>query len=120
MKLTHIEAQQDFRECMEACDRILATKGHDYTQGQGRLKNFYSNAQRLGAPARHVLGLYLFKHIDAIETWIRDGAVKSEPIEGRIHDAINYLLLLYHMVKSEERGLQEENVRAINEAARGR
>lgn len=120
MKLDHIAANADFRECMEACDAILSTKGHDYTQGQGRLKNFYRNGQRLDEPARKVLGLYMFKHIDAIETWIRDGALRSEPIDARIHDTINYLLLLYHMIKCEERDLAQERQRAIDEAARGR
>lgn len=110
MNLPHIAADDDFRAVMEACDRILTVKGADYTQGEsklsddfGRLKNFYRNGSRLGLSARQVLGVYLNKHLDAIETYLRDGQVESEAIDGRICDAINYLLLLAKMVRVERR-----------------
>ena len=101
----HIAADPDFAAVITECDRVLATKGRDYTQGEGRLKNFYRNGARLGIPARQVLGIYLNKHLDAIETFIKRGQVESEPIEGRIVDAINYLLLLAKMVREEGRSL---------------
>lgn len=100
--LPHIDADDDFREAIQACNAILTQKGHDYTQGDvkhDRLKNFDRNGGRLNLRPEQVLAIYMFKHIDAIETYLRLGAVESEPIEGRIFDAINYLLLLYKMVK---------------------
>lgn len=98
-----IVEDEDFRACISECAKVLAVKGHDYTQGGERLKNFYRNGERLGLPARLVLAVYMNKHLDAIETFLRVGAVESEPIEGRICDAINYLLLLYKMVAEERR-----------------
>lgn len=120
MVLRHIEADDDFRECMEACDHILTAKGIDYTQDGLRLKNFYRNGERLGLPAMKVLAVYMFKHVDAIETFLLRGKVESEPIEGRIHDAINYLLLLYKLIMTERRDLAHEREKAITEAAQGR
>ncbi len=100
--LHSILSDPDFLECLRACDKVLGVKGHDYTQGGDRLKNFDRNAERLGLPSRTVLAIYMLKHFDAIETYLKAGEVKSEPIEGRIVDAINYLLLLYKMIKREQ------------------
>jgi hypothetical protein len=107
MKVPHIQADQDFRDCIEACDRILTTKGHDYTQGSPeRLKNFYATGVDFDVPARKVLAIYWDKHINAIKTFLKHGQVESEPIDGRIHDAINYLLLLFKMLQQERRDLE--------------
>lgn len=108
MSFPHIEGDEDFQAVLKECDRLLTVKGHDYTQGDlkrahGRLKNFYRSAEKLGVPARTVLAVYLAKHMDAIETFLKLGQVESEPIEGRICDAINYLLLLAKMVRVEAR-----------------
>ena len=116
MRFPHIEADADFEAVVAECDRLMTTKGHDYTQGRGRLANFYTNATRLGVPARTILAVYLNKHLDAIETFLRDGAVKSEPIEGRICDAINYLLLLAKMVRVEVRDDAADAEKAIGES----
>lgn len=105
--LPGIAGDSDFRDAILACDSILRRKGHDYTQGAdgdwGRLKNFYANGERLGIPPMKVLAVYLNKHLDAIETFLQNGQVESEPIETRIYDAINYLLLLFKMVQFEKR-----------------
>jgi hypothetical protein len=82
----------------EECVATLETKGHDYTQGSDDAnKNFKTLAKRLfrrGFDAFDIWAVFFFKHIDAIETWLQDRVVKSEPIEARIMDAINYLFIL--------------------------
>lgn len=103
MTFPHIEGDADFREAIAALDRLLTTKGHDYTQGGDRLKNFDRNGERLGLTPETVLAVYMFKHFDAIETYLRKGAIESEPIETRILDGIGYLLLLYKMVRRGQR-----------------
>lgn len=121
MTFKHIESDEDFCAIITECDRLLTIKGHDYTQGQsdnpdnhhGRLKNFYRNAERLGLSGRQVLAVYMNKHLDAIETFLKGDYAGSEPIEGRICDAINYLLLLGKMVRVEERDEVADAARAI-------
>lgn len=107
--LPHIFADRHFREAIEACDKLLTVKGHDYTQGhsmkdndRGRLANFYKNADRLGLSPFKVLSIYMFKHVDAVETYLKKGEVKSEPIEGRVFDVVNYFLLLYKLIQVEQ------------------
>lgn len=79
------------------------TKGNDYAGHEDVLANFKRQAQNLGLTKEQVLAVYLNKHFDAINTYCKDGSVKSEPIEGRIHDAIVYLLLLRAMIAEPSR-----------------
>lgn len=105
--IPHIEADRDFSVLIERCNELLTQKGHDYTQGavgdEGRLKNFYSGAERLGISPMQVLATYMYKHWSAIETYVAKGKVESEPIEERIADAVNYLLLLHKLIRHEKR-----------------
>jgi len=112
LHVPHIAKDRDFREAIIACDKLLTSKGHDYTQGAegdyGRLKNFYTSADAFKSLTPYTcLGVLFKKHIDAIYTFLDKGRVESEPIEGRIHDAINYLLLAYKMVQYEKRKATE-------------
>lgn len=127
MELPHIEMDMDFSEAVTACDKLLTQKGHDYTQGRsevksdhkGRLINFYKNAEKNGLTPYQILNVYMGKHLDAIDTFIKSGGLRteSEPIEGRICDAINYMLLLYKMVKYEQR--QANHIQSQLTAAEG-
>jgi hypothetical protein len=101
--LPHIFADPDFRATLEACDRILTAKGADYTRKQpDRLANFYEAASFLKQTPFQVLGVYFYKHLTAIFAFFEHGQVESEPIEGRLHDAVNYLLLAAKMVAREK------------------
>lgn len=113
--LPHIWQDPDFREFIESCDKVLTSKGHDYTQGDntkgdaltfpGRLKNFYEAAKMMpGLSPFSVLGIYWWKHVTAVLTFLAKGQVESEPIEGRLVDCVNYCgFLLYKMIAFEKR-----------------
>ena len=83
-------------------DRLLTltrTKGIEYAGSSDQLANFRRLGERLGMPAEAILFVYLSKHMDSITTYIRgltEGLPPSlsEPIDGRIDDAILYLILL--------------------------
>lgn len=97
---------------LERCVQILTTKGHDYTSGSrndDRLKNFREIAEKFGVKPELVIGIYMYKHWTAIDLYIKEGKVESEPIGSRIADMINYLLLLWCMVapKEEARSVAE-------------
>ena len=77
-------------------DRLIISKGHDYTVGNGdedRLWNFKTVAGLLGITPMQALGVYWLKHILAICTYIKTGNVESEDIDGRFLDESNYNLL---------------------------
>jgi hypothetical protein len=91
------------KEMMKNCYTLLNQKGHDYTNGeQDALYNFKLVATRTGLTPLQVWSVYFTKHIDAIYTYLKKGELKSEPIDSRIQDAINYLLLLNGLIKEKE------------------
>lgn len=102
IKLT---GDNDFDELLASCVETLKVKGDDYTMGsEDRLHNFKTVGGFCGLTPKEVLGVYFYKHVSAIFSYIKkDGQSESEPIEGRIMDSINYLLLFYKMIKEEER-----------------
>lgn len=84
--MTHAERLDFIRGIFERrCVPILQRKGHDYAHSAEANNNFVEVAQRIGAQrgidAIDVLAVYWFKHVMAIETWLDERAVKSEPIE---------------------------------------
>lgn len=86
---------------------LLIVKGGEYAGSEDRLANFKRGAGLTGVTAMQVLFIYLSKHYDAIATYIRDEAQgkdrrRSESIRGRVHDAINYLLLLEGLITEKE------------------
>lgn len=82
---------------------ISKAKGKDYSRDNTDvLYNFKSVADRLGSHSLDVLMIYMFKHQDAIENYIKSkGQSESEPIRQRIIDNINYLTLLYGLLVDE-------------------
>lgn len=86
------------------CWNIYDVKGNDYTRGLGdldRADNFKKAADFNKVSAFQAWGVYFYKHVSAIFRFIGDGKVESEPIEGRIHDIINYSILLLLLVKEK-------------------
>tara|TARA_R100000081_G_C4758769_1_gene138634 strand:+ start:363 stop:695 length:333 start_codon:yes stop_codon:yes gene_type:complete len=79
----------------DAITRLTQSKGHEYANSDNQLDNFKRLSTALGLAPDAVCFVYLAKHMDAIQNHIREPErVKSEPIAGRIDDAILYLLLL--------------------------
>jgi hypothetical protein len=89
----------DMDAMLERCFKILKVKGDDYTMGNkaDRLHNFRTVASFTGLDMGAVWAVYFYKHVSAIFAFIK-GVGESEPIEERIADAINYLLLLSRLV----------------------
>lgn len=89
---------------------VLKAKGNDYSGSEDINSNFPIVAQRMkdGIDKYDVWQVYFTKHLMAIETWLKDREVKSEPIHMRIVDAINYLIILWAM--GSDQGLIESAV----------
>ena len=78
---------------------LTTTKGEEYANSDNQLANFHRLADRLGIKAEAIILVFLAKHMDAIDHFVRTGKKHSEPIQGRIDDAILYLLLLKAQIK---------------------
>lgn len=89
--------------------RLLLVKGGEYSGEEDRLANFKRGARLSGASPEQVCLIYLAKHYDAIATFVRDRAAgtareRSEPIEGRLDDLINYCILMKALLREDEEG----------------
>tara|TARA_A100001515_G_scaffold144858_2_gene150421 strand:+ start:742 stop:1065 length:324 start_codon:yes stop_codon:yes gene_type:complete len=81
--------------------KLSDEKRVEYTEGNHNdniLWNFENIAKELGLTPMQVLSVYLNKHISSLRNFFKDGKEYSEPIEGRVSDMINYLLLMVAML----------------------
>lgn len=90
-------------ETMMEIERLNNTKGREYADDAEALGNFYNRAEQMGIDPKVVWGTFFGKHIDSIFSYIKRGEVLSEPIQGRIDDAILYLILLKGLIEDEGR-----------------
>jgi len=91
---------QRFVNCME----IIRRKNADYSQGEqkhDRIAAFKRIARDIDVPVRKAWAVFAQKHWGAIMRYVKEGILESEPIDGRINDLINYLVLLGSIVDWE-------------------
>jgi hypothetical protein len=86
-------------DTFKVIDAISETKGREYADNLDRLDNFKRIGEQLGTRPEKILFVYLQKHLESIRRYVREidsetQTPLSEPIEGRIDDAILYLILL--------------------------
>lgn len=100
------EFDKVFQEAIAQANNLLATKGVEYTgpQTQDRLANFKRGATLTGCTPLQVAFVYASKHYDAISTFVQNDAkgakqFLSEPIEGRLHDLMNYCILMLAIIR---------------------
>jgi len=85
--------------------KTLESKGVEYQKMENVLSNFENNATDLGLTPYQIWSVYFSKHTKSIINAIKknpnnpEDKALSEPFEGRIIDAIAYLLLLNAMTK---------------------
>lgn len=101
--MTRDEFQERIKKQFQTILELNNTKGHDYAGQEDALANFKRHAETLGIPPEKVWGVYASKHWDAVLTYIREGEVKSEPVNGRIMDLILYLFLLDALIEDEQK-----------------
>lgn len=93
-------------ETISSIKGLLLVKGGEYAGSDDRLANFKRGASLVGVSPLQCLFIYLSKHYDAFATYVRDAAAgttrpRSEGIEGRLDDLINYCILAKGLVREE-------------------
>lgn len=98
--------KREFRRLLDQTHQTLvqltSSKGEEYSRDTDQLANFKRQAEELNATPEKILMVYLNKHLDAIKSFVKTGKLYSEPIEGRIDDAILYLILLKGIVLDDQ------------------
>ena len=67
--------------------------------------NFKRVADSLDISKEQALMVYLMKHMDGINAWVKGHKSQREDVTGRIKDSIVYLCLLWGMAKDSEGGI---------------
>ena len=107
--MTHPEFNAYQRIILTKAVEMGLTKGKEYSNSESRFANFNRAAEELGLTNIQVAWVYTKKHLDGIASYCRTEKELSEPIEGRIIDAIVYLTLIAGMIE-EKRGRTQENL----------
>lgn len=98
----------EFKELLEQTHERLTqltdTKGAEYAHDADQLSNFKRLGSQLQLHPTAVLLVYLQKHLDAVTAFVSatnkgEQPIESEPIDGRIDDAILYLILLKGLIR---------------------
>jgi hypothetical protein len=100
--MTHEEFDKYQNELLSKVVGMRDTKGKEYSNSENRFDNFNRLAAELGLTNIQVAWVYIKKHLDGIASYCRTEKVLSEPIEGRIVDAIVYLTLIAGMIAEKE------------------
>lgn len=89
---------------IDSCLGLLADKGAEYSRGEEDVNsNFKRVAASVGSDPVTVAYVYMAKHLDSIANYVKTRETPSgEPIEGRIHDAINYLAILGSLIEESK------------------
>lgn len=81
---------------------LLVNKGREYASDADSLANFKSGDD-IGVDPLQLAWIFANKHVSSVKSYIKHGKeFSSEPIEGRIQDAMNYLFLIYCLVKEKK------------------
>lgn len=95
-------AEDLFNKCLA----LLKSKGEAYSGNEDALSNFKMNGQRLGLSKYQIWSIYFNKHIDSINNAVKYNPNhpedKTEGLQGRIIDAINYLVILEALLSEDE------------------
>lgn len=98
--MTYKAFDESFDALIRECRSMRDSKGKEYANSAvDRLANFKEVGAEIGVDAKVVLMIYLKKHLRSIDSFVKNGKVRSEPIRGRIVDAITYLTLLNGLIE---------------------
>lgn len=92
---------------------LRETKGREYAHDADTLADFKEVAAECGVTPLQCWATYVKKHERAIDTFIREGGVKSESIESRIHDVLTYHILLLGLIQDERNAHTQSYAMAV-------
>tara|TARA_R100000149_G_scaffold65444_1_gene39953 strand:- start:2412 stop:2738 length:327 start_codon:yes stop_codon:yes gene_type:complete len=107
--MTQKEFDKVMKDLMELSQKIMKNKRPEYTnENEDVLQNFKNTAERLDVSEMRVWGVFFDKQIQSVFAHLKNANLKkSEPIESRFADIINYCYLGLALFK--ERDDQKKN-----------
>lgn len=96
--MTFAEFDEFTETFLKEVRKMKDTKGKEYANTTDRFDNFNRLALKNDVGRLVVANIYMTKHLDAIDSYIKTGREhSSEPIRGRFIDAVTYLILMAGM-----------------------
>ena len=90
---------------LQIIDEVKQTRDSGQKEYAHSKENVFANFERvaesLDISKEQALMVYLMKHMDGINAWIKGHKSQREDVTGRIKDAIVYLCLLWGMASEE-------------------
>lgn len=87
------------------CQMLAQKKGAEYSVDSDVNGNFKRVATETGQTVEQVWNTFFQKHLDSVRNYIKDpilyGSTATEPIEERLKDAVNYLMILASMIEEK-------------------
>jgi hypothetical protein len=113
--MNHEKFKLVIAETFDTINQLTASKGVEYSNSDDQLANFKRLGLELGLSPEAVNLVYLTKHLDSIKNFVRKGGIQpsSEPIQGRIDDAILYLILLKSLIIEGEQATEKSNLSEV-------
>ncbi len=100
--LTAYMGDSVFATSFAECIHMMKAKNADYSQGEqkgDRIAAFRRIAKDVNITMLQAWAVFCQKHWGAVMKFVKEGSLESEPIYGRIHDVINYMVLLSAIVE---------------------
>lgn len=86
--------RQAAAKCFDDCVSIVILKGDDYAPEQIAMTEAFFTAADIHTTVPQVLYVHVKKHMSAVATYMRQGALKSEDLQSRLRDLANYMALI--------------------------
>ena len=91
---------------LQIIDKVKQTRDSGQKEYAHSKENVFANFERvaesLDISKEQALMVYLMKHMDGINAWIKGHKSQREDVTGRIKDAIVYLCLLWGMAEDKQ------------------
>lgn len=100
--MTYEDFDKLFDDLIAECRGMRDSKGPEYSGLKDRLANFKEAAKDFGVSPLVICGIFKDKHDRAVKCYARGEYRGSEPIRGRIVDAIVYNVLMYGLIVEGE------------------
>jgi len=97
-----------FDEIFNKSEEIFLQARKEYAENEDVFKNFEALESILNISREEVLFVYFYKHVLGISNYLKGVKKQRDSIEGRILDAINYLIMLYAMIKERKEKEKEQ------------
>jgi hypothetical protein len=108
--MNHKQRIECFEKNIQECRKIWEAKGIEYANSDIDANANFKSDEEIGVSQIKSVSVFMNKHYRSIRSYVQKGEVKSnEPIEGRLHDLINYSLIMLSII-------EDERSRAIGEA----